>query len=73
MSLYIFYCVLITLSSFLHRIYSQQLVIGILDIVKVFYITVFKVASVIGYKNKKMVWGHITREKQMKDFETSVT
>ncbi|HEO7191465.1 TPA: glycosyl transferase family 2, partial [Streptococcus agalactiae] len=21
----------------------------------------------------KMVWGHITREKQMKDFETSVT
>ncbi|HEO7133707.1 TPA: glycosyl transferase family 2, partial [Streptococcus agalactiae] len=22
---------------------------------------------------KKMVWGHITREKQMKDFETSVT
>ncbi|HEO7001665.1 TPA: glycosyl transferase family 2, partial [Streptococcus agalactiae] len=26
-----------------------------------------------GYKNKKMVWGHITREKQMKDFETSVT
>ncbi|HEN0593603.1 TPA: glycosyltransferase family 2 protein [Streptococcus agalactiae] len=84
-SLYIFYCVLITLSSFLHRIYSQQLVIGILDIVKVFYIAVFrylilhpvltfvKVASVIGYKNKKMVWGHITREKQMKDFETSVT
>ncbi|HEO6938430.1 TPA: glycosyl transferase family 2, partial [Streptococcus agalactiae] len=55
------------------------------DIVKVFYIAVFrylilhpvltfvKVASVIGYKNKKMVWGHITREKQMKDFETSVT
>ncbi|CCI62166.1 glycosyl transferase, group 2 family protein [Streptococcus dysgalactiae subsp. equisimilis AC-2713] len=36
--LYTLYCILITLTSFLHRIYSQKLMIGVTDIIKGIYI-----------------------------------
>ncbi|WP_242258920.1 glycosyltransferase family 2 protein [Streptococcus thoraltensis] len=82
-SLYIFYCILITLTSFLHRIYSQKLMIGTMDIIKVIYIAIFrylvlhpiltlvKVAGLIGYREHKNVWGQLKREIQMQEYDRS--
>ncbi|QKG77214.1 Poly-beta-1,6-N-acetyl-D-glucosamine synthase [Streptococcus canis] len=82
-SLYIFYCVLITLTSFLHRIYSQKLMIGVVDIIKVIYIAIFrylvlhpvltivKVGGMIGYRDHKNVWGQLKREIPMQEYDSS--
>ncbi|MEF2026211.1 CotH kinase family protein [Streptococcus canis] len=82
-SLYIFYCILITLTSFFHRIYSQKLMIGVVDIIKVIYIAIFrylvlhpvltivKVGGMIGYRNHKNVWGQLKREIPMQEYDSS--
>lgn len=79
--LYTLYCILITLTSFLHRIYSQKLMIGLTDIIKVMYIAVFrylvlhpvltliKASSIIGYREKKNIWGQLKREIQMQEYD----
>ncbi|BBE40680.1 glycosyltransferase family 2 protein [Streptococcus dysgalactiae] len=79
--LYTLYCILITLTSFLHRIYSQKLMIGVTDIIKVMYIAVFrylvlhpvltlvKASSIIGYREKKNIWGQLKREIQMQEYD----
>ncbi|HEL0163860.1 TPA: glycosyltransferase family 2 protein [Streptococcus equi subsp. zooepidemicus] len=76
MLLYICYCVLIALTSFLNRVYSQNnSSITFFDMVWVIYaaiyqclvlhtvLTLVKVSSFIGYQRKKNAWGQITRDK----------
>ncbi|MGT2784282.1 glycosyltransferase family 2 protein [Streptococcus merionis] len=73
--LYIVYCSLLTMASFLQRVYAQRLFIRGNDVLKAIYTAFFRymvlhwiisfmqVTSFIGYKHKKMRWGEIKRDK----------
>ncbi|MBP2622324.1 glycosyltransferase family 2 protein [Streptococcus oricebi] len=80
-SLYILYCTMMTLTSFLQRAYSQQLLLKATDIFTVVYAAIFRylflhwilnwvrVTSFFGYQKKKKVWGDLKREKQLDNLD----
>ncbi len=74
--LYALYGSFLTLTAFIQRIYTQNLKVGFVDMVKAcltcaaenlffrFFLDFVRTTAFIGYKKKKSQWGHITREKQ---------
>lgn len=73
--LYVAYCSLVTVTSFLQRAYFQKIFITPVDLCKVAYATFFRylflhwilhfvrITSFIGYRKKKHEWGGIVRTK----------
>ncbi|MFB1052174.1 glycosyltransferase family 2 protein [Paraliobacillus sp. JSM ZJ581] len=74
--IYTSYGVLLSLTSFFQRVYTQGLTLHVLDIVKAiimvilenaiyrYILSFIRVTSLIGYKKKKHMWGSINRQKQ---------
>lgn len=74
--LYILYGAFLTIIAFLQHIYTQELKIGLIDILKAcvmcvienvffrFFLDFVRATAFIGYKKKKKEWGQIERRKQ---------
>ncbi len=77
--IYTGYGILLSLTAFFQRVYTQGLKLYILDIIKAIFMVVVenaiyryilslvRVTSFIGYKKKRNIWGTIKRQKH-KDF-----
>lgn len=73
--LYALYGSFLTITAFIQRIYTQNLKVGLLDMVKSclmcvlenvffrFFLDFVRTTAFIGYKKKKTQWGQITRKK----------
>lgn len=74
--LYVLYGIVLTITAFFQRIYTQHLKVGVFDIIKAIIMCIFegaflryvlsfvRVSALIGYRQKKNTWGSMKRMKQ---------
>ena len=74
--LYVLYGIVLTITAFFQRIYTQHLKVGVFDIIKAIIMCIFegmflryvlsfvRVSAFIGYRQNKNTWGSMKRMKQ---------